>query len=64
MSPEEQLEKLKRGAAEIISEEDLLKRLKEGKPLRVKLGLDPTAPHIHLGFAGLPECSTEGSDWL
>ncbi|HIB64686.1 MAG TPA: tyrosine--tRNA ligase [Phycisphaerales bacterium] len=51
MSPEEQLEKLKRGAAEIISEEDLLKRLKEGKPLRVKLGLDPTAPHIHLGFA-------------
>ena len=51
MSPEEQLEKLKRGAAEIISEEDLLKRLKEGKPLRIKLGLDPTAPHIHLGFA-------------
>lgn len=51
MSPEEQLKLLKRGAAEIISEADLLARLKEGKPLRVKLGLDPTAPHIHLGFA-------------
>ncbi len=51
MTPEEQLEKLKRGTAEIISESDLLERLKEGKPLRIKLGLDPTAPHIHLGFA-------------
>lgn len=51
MTPEEQLQLLKRGAAEIISEADLLARLKEGKPLRVKLGLDPTAPHIHLGFA-------------
>jgi tyrosyl-tRNA synthetase len=41
--------------AEIISEEDLRAKLKrsarEGRPLRVKLGLDPTAPHIHLGFA-------------
>ena len=51
MSPEQQLEKLKRGAAEIISEADLLERLNKGRPLRVKLGLDPTAPHIHLGFA-------------
>jgi tyrosyl-tRNA synthetase len=51
MTAEEQLRVLKRGAAEIISESDLLERLKEGKPLRVKLGLDPTAPHIHLGFA-------------
>lgn len=51
MSPEEQLKKLKRGTAEIISEADLLEKLKEGRPLRIKLGLDPTAPHIHLGFA-------------
>lgn len=51
MSPDEQLKLLKRGAAEIISQEDLLERIKEGRPLRVKLGLDPTAPHIHLGFA-------------
>lgn len=46
-----QLQVLRRGAAEIITEEDLLARLETGRPLRVKLGLDPTAPHIHLGFA-------------
>ncbi len=45
------LEKLARGAAEIISVEDLKEKLKKGRPLRIKLGLDPTAPHIHLGFA-------------
>lgn len=51
MSPQEQLQLLRRGCAEIISEEDLLERLKLQRPLRIKLGLDPTAPHIHLGFA-------------
>ena len=55
LSPKEQLERLRRGCAEIISEEDLLQRLelsqREKRPLRIKLGLDPTAPHIHLGFA-------------
>lgn len=53
LTPEEQLEQLRRGAAEIISEEELLEKLRrsrrEGRPLRVKLGLDPTAPDIHLG---------------
>jgi tyrosyl-tRNA synthetase len=47
---EEQLEILKRGAAQIISEADLLAKLKLGRPLNVKLGVDPTAPDIHLGF--------------
>ena len=46
---------LRRGCAEIISEEDLESKLeqsiKTGKPLRVKLGLDPSAPDIHLGHA-------------
>ncbi|MBI2252828.1 MAG: tyrosine--tRNA ligase [Armatimonadetes bacterium] len=46
---------LKRGVLEIISEEELKQKLikskQEGKPLRIKLGLDPTAPHVHLGFA-------------
>lgn len=46
---------LRRGCAEIISEEDLEKKLdksiKTGKPLRIKLGLDPSAPDIHLGHA-------------
>lgn len=51
MKPEQQLEVLRRGCAEIISEEDLLAKLKKGKPLRVKLGVDPTAPHITLGWA-------------
>ncbi len=51
MTPEQQLQLLKRGTHEIISEPELLERLKEGRPMRIKLGLDPTAPHIHLGFA-------------
>ncbi|MDR5684201.1 MAG: tyrosine--tRNA ligase [Armatimonadota bacterium] len=51
LSPEEQLERLRRGAVEIITEEELLAKLRKGRPLRVKLGLDPTAPDIHIGFA-------------
>ncbi len=51
LEPARQLELLRRGAAEIISEEELLAKLREGRPLRVKLGLDPTAPDIHIGFA-------------
>ena len=50
---EEQLAYLKKGVHEIIREEDLLAKLeksrKTGKPLRAKLGVDPTAPDIHLG---------------
>jgi len=50
---EEQLAYLKKGVAEIIREEDLKAKLeqsvKTGKPLRVYLGVDPTAPDIHLG---------------
>jgi tyrosyl-tRNA synthetase len=49
-SPEEQLAQLRRGAAQIISEEDLLAKLRLARPLNVKLGVDPTAPDIHLGF--------------
>src|SRR6266566_539706 len=53
MTIDEQLEFLKKGTVDLIREEDLRKKLersaKTGKPLRVKLGLDPTAPDIHLG---------------
>lgn len=49
-TPEEQFDILKRGAAKIISEQELLAKLKLGRPLNVKLGVDPTAPDIHLGF--------------
>lgn len=43
------LTELKRGVNEILSEADLIEKLKENRPLRVKLGADPTAPDIHLG---------------
>ncbi len=49
----EQLELIKRGAEELIREEDLVDRLKSGKPLRVKAGFDPTAPDLHLGHTVL-----------
>lgn len=45
----DQLAALKRGCSTVISEEDLLAKLNEGRPLRIKLGMDPTAPDIHLG---------------
>jgi tyrosyl-tRNA synthetase len=50
LSPEAQLEALKRGAAQIINEAELLAKLRTARPLNVKLGIDPTAPDIHLGF--------------
>lgn len=50
-----QLEILRRGTAEIVSEEDLAVKIRNsilsGKPLRVKLGADPSAPDLHLGHA-------------
>ncbi|HEX3560446.1 MAG TPA: tyrosine--tRNA ligase [Pyrinomonadaceae bacterium] len=53
MTIDEQIEFLRKGAVEIIREEDLRAKLERsartGKPLRVKLGADPTAPDIHLG---------------
>lgn len=51
VSPEEQLKTLKSGAAQIVPEADLLKKLEQNRPLRVKLGVDPTAPDLHLGHA-------------
>jgi tyrosyl-tRNA synthetase len=57
LSAKEQLEIIKRGAAEVIVEEDLLKKLERsvatGKPLRIKAGFDPTAPDIHVGHTVL-----------
>ena len=44
---------IKRGAEEILIEEELLEKLKKGKPLRVKAGFDPTAPDLHLGHTVL-----------
>lgn len=53
LEPKEQLKLILRGAADVVSEEELLKKLefsfKNKKPLRVKLGFDPSRPDIHLG---------------
>ncbi len=49
----ESMELIKRGAAEVIPEKALAKRLAEGRPLRVKAGFDPTAPDLHLGHTVL-----------
>jgi tyrosyl-tRNA synthetase len=53
MTPEEQIQYLKKGSEDLIKEEDLLAKLKKGKPLLVKTGFDPTAPDLHLGHAVL-----------
>lgn len=50
---EEQLALIQRGTHEIISEEDLLKKFKENRPLKIKAGFDPTAPDLHLGHTVL-----------
>ena len=50
-STAEQLEILTRGVANILSEKELLKKLERGAPLRVKLGVDPTSPDLHLGHS-------------
>ncbi len=55
MTIEEQFQAIKRGTIEIVPEDGLRAKLKKsqetGKPLKIKLGIDPTAPDIHIGFA-------------
>ncbi len=55
ISPGKQLDIIKRGTVEIIKEEELIRKLREGRPLRIKAGFDPTAPDIHLGHTVLLE---------
>jgi tyrosyl-tRNA synthetase len=59
LSPEKQLEIIRRGAVEVISEKELLDKLersfRENRPLQIKTGFDPTAPDIHLGHTVLLE---------
>jgi tyrosyl-tRNA synthetase len=49
----ESLEIISRGADEILVEDELVKKLKRGKPLKIKAGFDPTAPDLHLGHTVL-----------
>jgi tyrosyl-tRNA synthetase len=51
LSPEQQFTALSLGTTQIIPDDQLLKKLKTGKPLNIKLGMDPTAPDLHLGHA-------------
>jgi tyrosyl-tRNA synthetase len=51
MQPDEALAFLKQGAAQIISENELREKLGLGRPLRIKLGVDPTTSDIHLGHS-------------
>jgi tyrosyl-tRNA synthetase len=50
---DEALALIKRGSEEILVEEELVAKLKEGRPLRIKAGFDPTAPDLHLGHTVL-----------
>ena len=49
VTPEEQLQTLTAGTSKVLSEKELLEKLRLGRPLRIKFGVDPTAPDIHLG---------------
>ncbi len=50
---EQALAEIKRGCEEILLEDELIAKLKEGKPLKIKAGFDPTAPDLHLGHTVL-----------
>ena len=50
-SPEKTIELLKRGGSQLINEAELKKKLEEGRALRVKFGVDPTSPDLHLGHS-------------
>ncbi len=49
MTAHDTLKTLKRGVEDFLPEEDVVKKLASGRPLRIKLGMDPTAPDLHLG---------------
>ncbi|HEY4581967.1 MAG TPA: tyrosine--tRNA ligase [Lysobacter sp.] len=53
MSIQDALDLIARGADEILKPEELVKRLEDGRPLRIKAGFDPTAPDLHLGHTVL-----------
>ena len=53
VSPRDALQTLRRGAVDILLEDELRQRLSEGRPLRIKAGFDPTAPDLHLGHTVL-----------
>src|SRR5688572_4815550 len=67
LTVDEQIAALRRRTERIVPEEDLRKKLarsaKTGKPLRIKLGMDPTAPDVHLGHAVPMGIVRQFQDW-
>ena len=53
MNFDEQIAELHRGTSEVLTDADLVKKLRRGTPLHVKAGFDPTAPDLHLGHTVL-----------
>lgn len=53
MNQQEILKQIKRGSDELLLESELIKKLEQGRPLRIKAGFDPTAPDLHLGHTVL-----------
>ena len=53
MTHQEKLNLIKRGCDELLLESELLQKLEQGRPLRIKAGFDPTAPDLHLGHTVL-----------
>jgi tyrosyl-tRNA synthetase len=53
LPPAQQIDELRRGATELLTEADLVRKLERGRPLKVKAGFDPTAPDLHLGHTVL-----------
>ena len=51
LSVDEQMKVIASGAAQIVPEAELRKKLERGVPLNIKLGVDPTSPDLHLGHA-------------
>ena len=51
MRVDNDLDEIKRGVDELLVESELVEKLRRGRPLRVKLGADPTAPDLHLGHS-------------
>src|SRR5471032_132644 len=51
LSPDEQVHILAERCVDVVTREDLTARIKDGRPLRVKLGIDPSGPMLHLGHA-------------
>ena len=49
MTLEDQLKEIRRGTVDILTEEELVRKLEENRSLNIKFGVDPTAPDIHLG---------------